>query len=796
MPLKKNSLQKSIFILIVILAIITRIWGLTFSLPYIYHVDEDRFSKITIRYFTGDLNPHFFHVPSLYSYLVAGVWGAYFLLGKASGKFPTIAAFIESFNKNPTTFFILGRLLTVLLSIGTILLVYFIGKKMYNPRVGVIASLFLIFSPEHNKISHYLNPDSPMLVFLMLSFLFIWLIYQKGKTDFYILAGLFAGLGTATKYGGQLLFLPLFLAHMYYILDNKQPIKNIFLSFRLVLAGVFFLIGFFTGCPYAIFDFATFWRDFKWQSQHLLTLGHYGSSTAQPAWLFYLWYGFKENIGKFSQYLVLGGVIFGLVRHRKRELILFSFPLVLFLIMGSWKTRAVRYLLPLTPFFILIGSFFLDFILSKISSFFSQLGSKFKFLKSKEGIFTWALVFLFLLSPSLKVIKFDYILTQEDTRTIAKDWINYNIPKGVKIALESYCPPISRKNYRITYRHSLGEVDLEWVSRRKIKYVIISDIMYARFTRFPKEFPKQANNYNSLDEKAVLIKTFEPKWDEYLLDEHNPTIKIYKLSSCPNFSFPGNFAQYSQSAILTKSKGEEWILQSTINGQGLLEKDEKVKNPYLRIVDSKGKEVAKLIIHEGEIQTSDSFSYSNMLKFSSLPSESKISIGYEYYFQPNPLKFMLEGRLAKEYLLAEKIDPGSLLKNNLKYVFLYTAFPNTRGDDYFQIVTLSKTKATWTLFSTIFGGELRWGDDYVLNPIVKITDFEGKEITKLLFFKGKIGSIESEKRGPAKKSIVLPSLPNSFKIFVGYDYYFDKEYPNKAGGPELIEIKPLSFVED
>jgi 4-amino-4-deoxy-L-arabinose transferase-like glycosyltransferase len=797
MLLKDSSLEKSILIFIIVLALAVRICGISFGLPYLYHVDEERFAGISLQFLKGDLNPHFFYVPSLFTYLVAGIWKIAFLVGKIFGKFQTTAQFIDSFYRDPTTFMILGRMISILLSVGTILLIYLLGKKIYNPKVGLIAALFLIFSPEFNKISHYLNPDGPMVFFLVLSFFFIWRIYQTGKTKFYILAGFAAGLAFATKYGGHVLFIPLFLAHLFHGLEARKSLKNIFFSIPLVLSGLFFVLAFFMSCPFVLLDFRTFWGHFKWQSAHLYTLGHYGTSAEQPAWLFYLLYGFKENMGKFSQFLVLGGVISGLFKHQKKEFILFSFPLILFLTIGMWKTYATRYLLPTTPFFILIGAYFLDFLLAKIRAALSRLRPKLSFLTERKGILEGAIVLLFLLSPGLSIAKFDYLLTQPDTRTVAKDWIEANLPPGTKIAYEQYCPPLSPQRYRLYFKPpSLSQVDLEWLSGRRIKYVIISDIIYSRFTRYPKEFPNQANFYKALDEKAILVKTFEPKWDEYLVDLHNPTIKIYRLSNYPNYLFPGNFTQYSQMVRLAQAHGSEWIIQSTISGEGFIKKDERVKNPYVKVMDLRGNEVIKSYIHEGEVQTSGSFAYSSSRKFSMPPGELRIVIGYEYGLRPNPFNLPFKGTLKKESVLVEKLTTSLLQKKKLNYMFFYTAFPNKRGDDYFQTVTLLKTEKAARLSSTISGGELRWGDDYVLNPFVQITDSEGKEIKKLVLLEGKVGSWDSPKTAPVRKSVNLPSLSDGFKIFVGYDYYYDNELPNLAGGPQSIEIKVSPLFKD
>jgi len=785
-----GSRARIILALILALAIATRLAGISFGLPHLYHVDEARFAKISITYFSGDLNPHFFHVPSLHTYAVAGIWGVYYLGEKMAGRFTSPAQFMEAFEEDATLHVILARLLSVLLSVGTILTVFYLGKLMYNPRVGALASLVLVFSPVHNKISHYMVPDVPMVFFLVISFLFIWFIYVRGDTRFYILAGLFAGLATATKYGGQMLFLPLFLAHLFYVLDNKKPIRSIVFSHKLILSVAFFLGGFLIGCPYSVLDFPKFWNDFKWQSQHLLQEGHYGSSTAQPAWLFYLRYGMAENIGKIAQYFVYGGVLLALVRRKRKDLILIVLPLVLFALIGSWKSMAARYLLPLTPFLVVIAAIFLDAFLSKIAALGS--GKNFRFpSKSLENPFLqWGLVALFLFPSALQIVRFDYLLTQKDTRTLAKEWINHSLPKGSTLALESYGPPLSPDDFTLLRRHTLGNIHLDWLAQRNVGYVIVSDIMSARFTRFPEEFPKQASFYNSLDAQTLLIKTFRPKWDEYLIDLHNPTIKIYRLSPYPNYVFPGNFSQYAQRVTLRKRDGDGdlWMIRSAVSTGRQLEGDEIVKNPYVRIVDPQGEEVIKWAVHEGSVNRLD-VSSSRENAGVPLSNGDRVFIGYEYDLSSDTRGYDLHPPLTKEYCLVQKIEGSSLVKRSeLSFVFLYTSFPNTRGDDYFQNVVLAKDSPVWTLSSTVFGGELRLGDDFVLNPFVRITDAEAKDERTMVIFEGKVGSTEAKRRGFAERSIPLSDLPENYRVFVGYDSYYDGQYPKKSGGPEIVEI--------
>jgi hypothetical protein len=221
-----------------------------------------------------------------------------------------------------------------------------------------------------------------------------------------------------------------------------------------------------------------------------------------------------------------------------------------------------------------------------------------------------------------------------------------------------------------------------------------------------------------------------------------------------------------------------------------------VRNPFVKIVDSEGDEVFKQIIHEGNIASVDSTFSIGVGESFPLSERDNIFIGYEYDLLPDTSDFDLSEPLIKEFLLVDTIQGKTLVKRNtLKYFFLYTSFPNSRGDDYFQIVILSKDSTVWNLFSTVFGGELRIGDDYVLNPFVQITDVDGNEFKKLSIFEGRVGSYEAKRRAFSQKSLRFSSLPENFRVFVGYDSYYDNQYPADAGGPISIEIDVPQYTE-
>jgi hypothetical protein len=78
---------KKTFFLVLLAGIVLRLWGIDFGLPYILHQDEPIVVNHAMAYGTGDLNPHFFVIPPLPSYIVFFFYGLYFLAGKAIGYF-------------------------------------------------------------------------------------------------------------------------------------------------------------------------------------------------------------------------------------------------------------------------------------------------------------------------------------------------------------------------------------------------------------------------------------------------------------------------------------------------------------------------------------------------------------------------------------------------------------------------------------------------------------------------------------------------------------------------------------
>lgn len=70
---RKRQVPEVVALLVVMaIAMALRLWGISFGLPYTYIPDEPGYVAVALKMLhTGDLNPHWFQVPSL-SFQVAG----------------------------------------------------------------------------------------------------------------------------------------------------------------------------------------------------------------------------------------------------------------------------------------------------------------------------------------------------------------------------------------------------------------------------------------------------------------------------------------------------------------------------------------------------------------------------------------------------------------------------------------------------------------------------------------------------------------------------------------------------
>jgi len=562
--------KKVILLTLVFFGLLLRLWGIKQDLPYNYYGDESDLIYYSLKFGTGDLNPHWFVWPTLFPYFLFFSFCIFYVVGMVSGWFNNTTDFLYLYFQDPSTFFLIGRITAAILGTTSIFLVYSLAKKTYNENTGLISAAIFTFLPLPVEYSHYAVVDTPLVFMILLSFIFIINIFLYGRLKDYLFSGFFSGLAMGTKYIPIFLVLPIFLAHFF--AHHKKKLFGVVFNKKIILCFLFMFLGFFLACPFAIVDFPKFISDIKGQIL-CAKIGTFGWEKVNP-YVYHLTYNLSNALGLPLLIIAAISLLYLTVRRKKIDLILFIFPTVYFLLFaGLDKNPYARFMLPVIPFLTIFSG-----------SFLSGLKDAFSKRYRKTNAYFSIFLVLLLLIPIFKTIKKDLIFSLPDTATLAKEWIEKNIPVGSKILLSPAGPPLvqsptrirleaeqkpkeqlrygyhkkrtffyqvkekaaaQRINYELTYLsqpigYLEGEYGYEKImseTQRAIKdykeqydFAIISDALLYKLLEYPKEsVPKKywslRNFYENIFNNYQPIKTFLAQDNV----SKGPTIRIYKL---------------------------------------------------------------------------------------------------------------------------------------------------------------------------------------------------------------------------------------------------------------------------
>ncbi len=417
-------MKRSIFILglILVSACAVRAYGLNFPR---FHWDENiAFDNTLYASYAQLREPTYVH-GSLLSYLFLVLWYAYLLL---HGVAPTAQNLMMAFFRDSVPFVVVARSLLVLAGTGTVLGVYLLGKQMYNRSTGLLAAFFLAFIFLHVSESHYARGHILATFFVTLAVFFASRILGEGRGRDYALAGVCVGLATAAQYSAILAIIPLIVAHGLWAWKNRQA-KSLraWMFDRSMLLGLdCAAAAFFIATPYALLDFSFFAGEMKWFLTSVVSRT-WVSSEGQPVWLFYLTEHLRNGMGSGLELVALVGIIYAVVKRTPWDWIILAFPLPLFFTLARGENFA-RYALLLLPFLSIAAAR----VICDMMLWAEQRWSKHWAWGGIVIVFAIVLV----IPSALNIARYDFMLTQPDTRALASEWISANIPDGATVVVE------------------------------------------------------------------------------------------------------------------------------------------------------------------------------------------------------------------------------------------------------------------------------------------------------------------------------------------------------------------------
>jgi 4-amino-4-deoxy-L-arabinose transferase-like glycosyltransferase len=437
--MKKENIQYSLYF-ILFLSLALRLWG-------IWNVSTtDEYNEVleALRVCSGHFNFERW-IKRFYLYILSIEYGIFYAMGWVFNAFNSPMDFAEKIVRNMEPLFVLGRITSAVSGACTVGLLYKIGNDFFDRRVAIISSVLLTLSVFHIDLSQQAKVDALLGLLVVATICFIFKIIEADnkKKWAYGWCGFLMALSIQTKINSVVLFVPFAVA----ILSDYKSFRTR-LNYIIFYFIPFFICGFILANPPVLLAPHKFITS-------ILSLGNVYTTPVNVVpndlvgFLAYPLYYFR-SMGAVISILTILAFANAFYKLNIKRLVLLSFIVSFYILMGASKNLvAAYYMIPVVPaIYLLIGDF--------LSESTAKLSSTIPLLQGRSSFVLILIVTIGLINPAVNVAHHEFSLAGKNTRYLAKDWIESNIPAGSKISMDSgksinsFAPPIAENRENLT----------------------------------------------------------------------------------------------------------------------------------------------------------------------------------------------------------------------------------------------------------------------------------------------------------------------------------------------------------
>ena len=425
----------------------------------------------------------------------------------------------------------MGRTIMALADVGTVFMVFLLGRRIFGERVGLLASALVALAVVHIQLSHFYRPEPLLVFFLMVSFWFMLQVMERRRLRDSLLLGTFVGLTLAAKVSVLPLLLPLALAYVFCLSSSPEgrwavasrgdadKVLIHVLAAAAAAAGVFFIT-----MPYALLDIFEFVAQITWQASNVARTAGNVPFTVQYVGSTPFLYELRQTslwgLGLPLGVVAWGGLIFIIVLTGARvlkslksgpacrpELLLLAWVVPNLVMLSIFEVKFLRYIFPVMPFLILMGAAMLFWMLDQARS------RSFTPLPSPEGMaaryaphMVLGVIVFVVAATAFYAAAFERIYSSPHPAVQASRWINGNISPGAGIVTDNHWdePIPNIYGYRVS-QIPIYESDTSakmdtiagYLSRGDY-LVFYSNRTYGSVARLPQRYPLSARYYRLL----------------------------------------------------------------------------------------------------------------------------------------------------------------------------------------------------------------------------------------------------------------------------------------------------------
>ena len=456
-----------------------------------------------------------------------------------------IVDFLAEANTVPG-FLVIGRGITALFDVGTVVLVFLIGRKLYGRWAGLLAATLSAFTVIQIQLAHFFAVDPISTTFVLLALYGAMRMAERDSTGDAVLTGVAAGLAVASKFSALPIMAAPFVAALVVGIRHRREGQSIGDTvMRLLLTCLVAFVSFAVTSPYVLLDFGAFFHavveeqgamvrgvaDMPFTRQYRETLPYIYFIDQQIRW------GMGWILGLVG-FAGLGWVIVRafLRRIQVGEIILLSWLIPYFGFTGLFLAKFMRYMSPVVPLLTVMGAGMLVSLWR-----WGARRDRFGMVIRVSASLLIALTLVTTIFWSLAFVNGVY--GAEHPWVQASRWIYANVPDGSALGLEHWDDNLpfglpedgasmGAHHYRVVelpmYENDTSmKYDLLKGRARDADYIILaSNRLYRTIPHLPQRYPMSTRYYESLFSgdlgfEKVADFTAYPRLGPFVFDDDN-----------------------------------------------------------------------------------------------------------------------------------------------------------------------------------------------------------------------------------------------------------------------------------
>ncbi|GAC1322768.1 MAG: hypothetical protein NVSMB2_20200 [Chloroflexota bacterium] len=452
------------------LAFTARMWGIEFGLPLHLHPDEPAHVLEPLALARGIPDALSFANPPLFKELLLAVYA------------------ITGWLRGPTTadgdgVFVLARGTSACLGALTVSAAYGLGAVVRSPRAGLLSAVLTAACYLLVRESHFAVNDALVTLIVPVALTACVRVLQNGTRREYGLAGVALGAAFAAKYQAIAVALPLLVAHLARRRRYPRGVTDLLITAAGTIVTLVVLF------PSLFIEPRRVLADFYVFDILPARLGYDGIDPG-VGYSYYAW-ALGVGLGWPLFALAVLGILRPVLQRDVRVLVLASFPVALFVVMGASHMYFARFLLPATPVLIVLAAVVLDDVWRRARVV-------------AGGLFAAAVVWML-----VTTIRFDALIAQPDTRLEATAWVASHLATDARIAADAppLGPPVARG---VSGAATLYDATVEDYRHLGVEYIITSSFVAEAQPIDPERDRRRRAFYAVLRREADEIAIFSP----------------------------------------------------------------------------------------------------------------------------------------------------------------------------------------------------------------------------------------------------------------------------------------------